>query len=66
MRRRRQREVFVIHVYGDEIHRVLFDGAFVTVMCGGDKDRATRVSSLTNEEPLVVMKACVDIVREVV
>ena len=35
-------------------------------MCGGDKDRATRVSSLTNEEPLVVVKACVDIVWEVI
>ena len=35
-------------------------------MCGGDKDCATRVSSLTNEEPLVVVKACVDIVREVI
>ena len=35
-------------------------------MCGGNKDRATRVSSLTNEEPLVVVKACVDIVREVI
>ena len=35
-------------------------------MRGGDKDRATGVSSLTNEEPLVVMKACVDVVREVI
>ena len=35
-------------------------------MCGGDKDRATGVSSLTNEEPLVAVKSCVDIVREVV
>ena len=35
-------------------------------MCGGDKDRAARVSSLTNEEPLVVVKACVDIVWEVI
>ena len=36
------------------------------MMCGGSKDRATWVSSVTNEEPLVVMKACVDIVWEVV
>ena len=36
------------------------------MMCGGDKDRATGVSSLTNEEPLVVVKACVDIMREVI
>ena len=35
-------------------------------MCGGDKDRATGVSSLTNEEPLVVVKACVDIMWEVI
>ena len=35
-------------------------------MCGGDKDRATRVSSLTNEEPLVVVKSSVDIVWKVV
>ena len=35
-------------------------------MCGGNKDRAMGVSSLTNEEPLVVVKACVDIMREVV
>ena len=35
-------------------------------MCGGDKDRATGVSPLTNEEPLVVVKSCVDVVWEVV
>ena len=35
-------------------------------MCGGDKDRATRMSSLTNEEPLVVVESGVDIVWEVV
>jgi hypothetical protein len=35
-------------------------------MCGGDKNRAARVPSLTNEEPLVVVKACVDIVWEVI
>ena len=35
-------------------------------MGGRDKDRATRVSSLANEEPLVVVEASVDIVREVV
>ena len=33
---------------------------------GGDKDRATRVSSLANEEPLVVVETGVDIMREVV
>ena len=35
-------------------------------MRGGDEDRATRVSSLANEEPLVVVKACIYIMREVV
>jgi hypothetical protein len=35
-------------------------------MCGGDEDRVTRVSSLANEEPLVVVEASVDIVREIV
>ena len=41
-------------------------GAFVATMRGRDKDRATWVSSLTNEEPLVVVKACVDIMREII
>ena len=41
-------------------------GAYVTAMRGRDEDRATWVSSLTNEEPLVIVKACVDIMREVV
>ena len=35
-------------------------------MRGGDEDRASGVSSLANEEPLVVVKTCVDIVWEVV
>ena len=35
-------------------------------MGGWDKDRAARVSSLANEEPLVVVEAGVDIMREVV
>ena len=35
-------------------------------MCGGDKDRATRVLSLSNKEPLVVVKARIDIVWEVI
>ena len=38
----------------------------MTAMCGGDKDRAARVPSLTNEEPLVVVEPCVDIVWEVI
>ena len=36
------------------------------MMRGGDEDRATRVLSLTNEEPLVVVKAHIDVVWEVV
>ena len=43
-----------------------FCRADIAAVCGGDKDRATRVSSLTNEEPLVVVKSCVDVVWEVV
>ena len=35
-------------------------------MGGRDKDGAARVSSLANEEPLVVVETGVDIVREVV
>ena len=35
-------------------------------MGGWDKDRATRVSSLANEEPLVVVEASVDIVRKII
>ena len=41
-------------------------GAYIATMGGRDKDRAARVSSLANEEPLVVVEAGVDIVREVV
>jgi hypothetical protein len=44
---------------------VRLGGAYVTATCGRDKDCAARVSSLTNEEPLVVVEAGVDIVREV-
>ena len=36
------------------------------MMCGWDENRATWVSSLSNEEPLVVVKSCVNIVWEVV
>ena len=35
-------------------------------MRGGDKDRTTGVSSLANEEPLVVVEACIDVMGEVV
>ena len=43
-----------------------FCGAHVAAMCGGDKDRATGVASLTNEEPLMVMESSIDIVWKVV
>ena len=43
-----------------------FRRAYIAAMRRGDKDRATRVSSLANEEPLVVVKAGVDIVGEIV
>ena len=35
-------------------------------MCRGDKDRAAGMSSLANEEPLVVVKARVDVMRKIV
>jgi hypothetical protein len=35
-------------------------------MRGGDKDRVTGVSSLANEEPLVVVEARVDVMREII
>ena len=41
-------------------------GAYVAMMCGGDENHATGVSSLANKEPLVVVEACVDVVREVI
>ena len=43
-----------------------FCRAHVAVMCGGNEDCAVRMSSLTNKEPLMVVKACVDIMWEVV
>ena len=43
-----------------------FCGAYIAAMGGWDEDRATGVLSLADEEPLMVMEACVDIVWEVV
>ena len=43
-----------------------FGRAYITAVCGRNKDRATWVSPLTNEKPLVVVKACVDVMWEVV
>ena len=43
-----------------------FYRARVAAMCGGDEDCAAGVSSLTDEEPLVVVKARINIMQEVV
>ena len=43
-----------------------FCGAYIAAMGGRDKDRAMGMSSLANEEPLMVMKAGVDIMGEVI
>ena len=59
-------EVFVVHVHGNEVGRVWLRRAYIVAMRGGDEDCATRMLSLTNEEPLMVMKACVNIMREIV
>ena len=43
-----------------------FRRAYIAAMCRGDKDRAAGMSSLANEEPSMVVKACVDVVRKIV
>ena len=43
-----------------------FRGAYIVVMGGRDKDRATGMSSLANEEPLMVVEAGVDIMGKVI
>jgi hypothetical protein len=43
-----------------------FRGAYIAATGGRDKDRATGMSSLANEEPLMVVKAGVDIMGEVI
>ena len=43
-----------------------FRRTYITAVCGGEKDRAMGVSSLANEEPLVVVKTGVDVVGEVI
>ena len=35
-------------------------------MCGWDKDHTMGVSSLANEKPLVVVKACINVVWEII
>ena len=62
----RQWKIFVVHVYGDGVGGVRFCRAHVAAMRRGDEDCVAGVSSLTNEEPLVVVKVCVNIVREVI
>ena len=66
LRGRWQREILIIHVDCNEVSGVLFSGSNAASMCGWDEDCATRMSPLTNEEPLMVVKACVDIMWEVV
>ena len=55
LRQCREREVLVIHVNCGEVNRVRSSGAYIAMMRGKDKDRPMGVSSLSNEEPLVVM-----------
>ena len=45
---------------------VWFCGAYIAAMRGWDEDCMMGVLSLTNEEPLVVMEACIDVMWEVV
>ena len=63
---RQKREIVVVHVDGDKIGGVWFGRMHVLAVRGGDEDHAAGVSSLTNEEPLVVVKACVNIMWEVI
>ena len=61
-----QGEILVIHIYGDEVGGVLFHRARIVVTRGRDEDHTARVSSLSNEKPLMVVKVCVDIVWEII
>ena len=61
-----QWKVVVVYVHGDEVGGVRLGGAHITAMRGGNKNHATRMLSLANEEPLVVVKAGVDIVWKVI
>ena len=61
-----QWEVFIVYVDRDKISRMLFSGSDVTLMRQQDEDRVARVSSLTNKEPLMVVKMCIDIMWEVI
>ena len=61
-----QWKIFIVHVHGDEVGRVWLYRTYVAAMRRGDEDCAARVSSLTDKEPLVIVKAHIDIVREVI
>ena len=61
-----ERVILIIHVDGDEFTRMRLNRLHIMSLRGGDKDHATRVSSLTNEEPLVVVELCVDVMWEVI
>ena len=43
-----------------------FRGSYIAAMRGGNENRAAGVSSLANEEPLMIVEARVDVVREVI
>ena len=62
----RFRQVLIIHIDRDEIGGVQFGRLYSASMRGGDKDSAMRMSSLTNEEPLMVVKSGIDIMWEVI
>ena len=62
----RQRKIFIVYVYGDEVGGMRFYRTHVAAVRGGDENCSARVSPLTNEEPLVIVKACIDIVWEIV
>ena len=61
-----QWEIFVVHVHGNEVGRVWLRRTHIAAMHGGNEDHATRVSPLTDEEPLIGVESGIDIVWEVV
>ena len=65
-RGRWQGKVFVVHVHSDEVGGMWFCGAYIAAVGRWDKDRATGMPSLANEEPLVVVKVGIDIMGEVI
>ena len=60
---RRWGKVFIIYIDHDEVGRMRFGRLYVTLVQRRDENGVAGVSSLSNEEPLMVMKAGIDIVR---